>query len=77
MLTCREIAELVTDYLEGRMGLGDRMRFRMHVAMCKPCRRYVEQMRQTIAALGQLPPDTDMPPELIDHFRAWRSPNAG
>jgi predicted anti-sigma-YlaC factor YlaD len=70
MLTCNEVTELVTDYLEGRMGLADRMRFQMHVGMCKHCRAYLRQMRATVAALGQMPEDTEMPEDVRDELRA-------
>lgn len=75
MLTCQELTELVTDYLEGRLNLGERLRFRMHIAMCSDCRRYLDQMEQTVAATGALG-DAEIPPEIQDHllvaFRDWR-----
>lgn len=75
MLTCQQITELVTDYVEGRMSFGDRMRFQMHVGMCKHCRAYLRQMKATVAALGKLPEDTEMPDEVRDEltkrFAAW------
>jgi len=52
--TCREVVELVTDYLEGEMPPGDRERFEMHLATCEPCVTYVEQIRLTIGAVGAL-----------------------
>lgn len=55
MPTCRDLTELVTDYLEGRMGLAERVRFRWHLGMCLSCHAYVRQMRRTIALLGELP----------------------
>jgi anti-sigma factor RsiW len=68
MLSCKEITELVTDYLEGRLGLADRMRFQMHLGMCKHCRAYLRQMKATIATLGKLP-DEPMPDEVRDEMR--------
>jgi predicted anti-sigma-YlaC factor YlaD len=69
MLTCKEITELVTDYLEGRMSLADRMRFQMHLGMCKHCRAYLRQMKATVAILGQLPEDAQMPEDVRDELR--------
>ena len=69
MLTCKELTALVTDFLEGRMGLADRMRFQMHVGMCKHCRAYLKQMKATVAALGQMPDDAEMPAEVSDELR--------
>lgn len=54
MLTCRQLTELVTDYLEDRLSFMDRLRFRLHVGMCRHCRAYLDQMKQTIRTLGKL-----------------------
>jgi anti-sigma factor RsiW len=75
MMTCREMVELVTDYLEGRMYGATRERFEAHVAVCDACTLYIEQMRQTIVALGHIPADTISPEaeeELLAAFRTWR-----
>ena len=47
MLTCKEITELVTDYAEGNLSFMDRVRFQMHIGMCRNCRRYVRQVKAT------------------------------
>jgi predicted anti-sigma-YlaC factor YlaD len=52
MLTCRELTELITDYLEDRRSFGQRLRFEMHLGLCGDCRAYLRQMKQTIATLG-------------------------
>ena len=51
-LACRELVELVTDYLEGALSPGDRARFEAHIAGCEGCTHYVEQIRATIAISG-------------------------
>jgi predicted anti-sigma-YlaC factor YlaD len=75
MLTCRDITELVTDYVEGRMALWTRVRFRMHLGMCKHCRAYLRQVRTTVAVTGAMPTEP-MPPEVRDElmarFRDWQ-----
>ena len=75
MLTCQEITELVTDYLEGVMSAEERLRFDMHVGLCRHCRAYLNQMRDTTALLGQLSdepvPDSVMS-ELRERFREWK-----
>jgi anti-sigma factor RsiW len=75
MLTCREITELVTDYAEGNLSFMDRVRFQMHIGMCRNCRRYVRQVKATAAALGmlpapELPPDLEQ--ELMRRFESWK-----
>lgn len=75
MLTCRELTEVITDYLEGRMSFMDRVRFRAHVGMCRSCRTYLDQMKQTVRTLGKLPLET-IPPhvqdQLLAQFRNWK-----
>jgi predicted anti-sigma-YlaC factor YlaD len=75
MLTCRELTELVTDYLERRLSLADRLRFEMHLGMCSHCRAYLRQMKQTIRTLGTIGeqdiPD-DMSQRLLARFREWK-----
>ena len=75
MLTCREMVELVTDYLEGRLDDADRQRFEAHIAECDGCTLYIEQMRMTITALGHIPAESisqEAEEELLAAFRTWR-----
>jgi anti-sigma factor RsiW len=76
-LSCAEVVELVTDYLEGRLSPEERRRFDEHVTGCDGCVAYLEQMRATIATAGRLRA-TDFPPELEERllrsFRDRRSP---
>ena len=48
-LTCRELVELVTDYLEDALPAHERARFEAHLDECDACAAYVEQMRTTVA----------------------------
>jgi predicted anti-sigma-YlaC factor YlaD len=76
MLTCRQMTELVTDYLERRMIWWDRVRFQMHLGMCRHCREYVRQMKETIQAAGRVgiePPTSSVEEELLKRFRDWKS----
>jgi anti-sigma factor RsiW len=73
-LTCRELVELVTDYLEDRLARQDRARFEVHLAECEYCATYVEQMGQTIRTLGRLPEESLSPEArdaLLEAFRHW------
>jgi anti-sigma factor RsiW len=56
-VTCREMVELVTAYLEGHLPTEQRGRFEEHLAICEGCQAYVEEMRDTLRALGRLPED--------------------
>jgi len=74
-MTCRELVELVTDFLEGRLPERDRTRFEAHLAECPHCVDYLGQMRQTVEALGRLATEAIDPTreaELLEAFRGWR-----
>ena len=73
-MPCRELVELVTDYLEDRLSPDDRSRFEEHLVQCEACRAYLEQFRQTIRALGRLPEESlsqDARTALLAAFRDW------
>lgn len=78
-LTCKELVELVTDYVEAVLPPEERDRFERHLNACEGCRRYIEQMRQTITLTGALTAH-DVSPQagrkLLDVFRDWKT-NAG
>jgi predicted anti-sigma-YlaC factor YlaD len=75
-LTCKELVEVVTDYLEGRMPPKERLLFEEHVAFCSWCQTYLDQMRETVRLTGMLTED-DLSPEtrdaLLDVFRNWNA----
>jgi predicted anti-sigma-YlaC factor YlaD len=73
-LSCQELVELVTDYVEGAMPADLSERFDEHIARCKGCTRYLEQMRLTIQLTGRLTPEALTPEAertLIEAFRSW------
>lgn len=55
---CRELVELLTDYLEGALPADDVAAVEAHLATCPHCERYLRQMRATIAAIGGVPVET-------------------
>ncbi|MHA6296829.1 anti-sigma factor family protein [Devosia sp. CAU 1758] len=72
MLSCRELSETATDYLEGTLTLRQRVGVRMHLLMCKHCRAYVDQLAKTVALLksAQTGRDSIEPdPRVIEVFR--------
>jgi anti-sigma factor RsiW len=75
-LSCQELVELVTSYLDGSFSAPDRARFEEHIAVCDGCTNYLEQMRTTIRVTGMLTPEQLSPEassELLQAFRSWRS----
>jgi anti-sigma factor RsiW len=79
-LTCQELVELVTEYLEGALPPEERSRFDTHLARCRGCRASLRQMQQTIRLAGRLTED-DLPEgtkqRLLHAFRVWKSGTAG
>ena len=74
-LTCQELTEVLTEYLEGVMSPEDVARFEAHLAVCDGCVTYVEQMRQTIRTVHALRPadvEATVPDDLLAAFRAWQ-----
>lgn len=74
-MNCKELVELVTDYLEGRLSRSDRERFEAHLAECEGCANHLDQMRRTISTVGFLPTDSltpEMEKTLLGAFRRWR-----
>jgi anti-sigma factor RsiW len=75
-MSCRELVELVTAYLEGALSLEDRLRFEAHIENCDGCTAYLEQIRQTIALTGRLR-EEDIAPEALSEllrvFHSWHA----
>jgi predicted anti-sigma-YlaC factor YlaD len=74
-ITCREVVEIVNDYLEDALSPADRTRFEEHVAGCEGCTNYLAQMRETVRLTGSLTEERvpeDQRRELLDAFRDWR-----
>jgi anti-sigma factor RsiW len=73
-LTCSELVELVTDYLDGALSPADRARFEEHVLTCPPCRSHITQLRRTVDVLGRLTPEAlpaEIESDLVKAFRGW------
>jgi hypothetical protein len=74
-MTCQELVELVTEYLEGSLTPRDRFRFEGHLPRCQGCADYLDQMRATIRASGQLREESLDPnarDALLELFLDWK-----
>jgi anti-sigma factor RsiW len=81
---CQMLVELVTDWLEGALPDDTRQELELHVATCSGCLAYIEQIKDTQAALGRLdtvetasPPPESTKAELLAIFRARRGSHRG
>jgi len=75
-MTCQELVELVTEYLEDTLAPSERVRFDAHLSTCPGCTAYIEQMRTTIRVLGKLSEESVSEAarrELLATFRTWKA----
>jgi anti-sigma factor RsiW len=73
-MTCAELVELVTAYLDGALDPETEQRFVEHLALCDGCAIYVDQMRRTIAEVGKVQPESlsdETRDRLLDAFRTF------
>jgi len=75
VITCKELVELVTDYLEGTLSGETRAQMERHVAGCDGCTKYLEQMRRTIQLTGNVREEdlsAAQREDLLRLFRDWK-----
>jgi len=75
-ITCRELVELVTSYLEGALPETERVLFEQHLVICRGCSTHLEQIRTTQRALGEVGAariDPAARARLLAAFREWKS----
>ncbi len=75
-MTCIEVVELMTEYLEGSLSAADRARFEQHMTGCDGCRAYLAQLKTARMLLGRSaiePVPEPMKAELMNAFRNWKS----
>lgn len=54
MMSCREVAAKTSDYINNDVSWRDRIEIRVHLLMCRLCRRYVSQVAGTVRLLRSL-----------------------
>ena len=74
-LSCQEVVELVTEYLDGALTAERASLFEQHLNFCDGCIWYVDQIRTTVDAIGEVR-EADISPEaksqLMTAFRDWK-----
>jgi hypothetical protein len=74
-MTCAEMVEVVTDYIENAVPTSERTRVDAHLEGCAGCTNYLSQMRTTIRLTGSLTETTvsgGTVEALMDTFRDLR-----
>jgi anti-sigma factor RsiW len=76
-VTCQEVVELVSDYLDQALPPEEASLFEQHVNFCDGCDWYLDQMRSTVQTVGRIS-EQDVPDEtrekLLAAFRGWKRP---
>jgi anti-sigma factor RsiW len=75
-VTCKEVVELMTDYLDGVLSARDRARFEVHMSGCDGCRAYLSELRTARMLMGRVagePVPEPLKGELMSAFRSWKS----
>jgi anti-sigma factor RsiW len=78
-VSCQELVELVTAYLDGSLSDPERDAFEEHLALCQGCETYLDQFRRTVDLVGELSAESLPAPardRLLTAFRNWQ-PHAG
>ena len=55
MLSCKEVTRLVSQGLDRRLGFAERVRLRVHLAICDGCSTFTKQVgfiRKAVRTLG-------------------------
>ncbi len=73
---CKELLELLSDYLDGELDPGACAEVDAHMDECDRCREFVESLRRTVAliqrAFGRPLPD-DVRRDVLDAYSRLRS----
>jgi mycothiol system anti-sigma-R factor len=75
-VTCREVVELMTEYLDGALSAADRARFDQHIQGCDGCRAYLAELRTARMLMGSIasePVPEALKAELMNAFRNWKA----
>lgn len=65
---CREVVQVLTDYLEGALPVEDRVALEQHLLICQGCTGFLAQLRTSIALTGALHQE-EVPPGVLDAVR--------
>ena len=75
-LSCQEMTEVVTDYLDEALPPDEQQRYERHLSYCAGCSTYLDQMRETIRQTSTVAREETLTPtlreEIVAKFRAWK-----
>jgi anti-sigma factor RsiW len=75
-MTCKQIVELMTDYLDGFLSPSLHARFEQHISGCDGCSAYLTQLKTARMLIGRTatePVPEPLKAELMNAFRNWKA----
>lgn len=73
MLSCKDVTDEANAYIDDELPFMKRLSVRMHLFICKNCRRYMNQLNVTIQTLGRMnksePVSEQLNQELVKCFK--------
>jgi anti-sigma factor RsiW len=75
-ISCREVVELVTAYLDGALSAEEHARMEAHLQACPYCVEYVDQIRMTARVAAVATAELELRPDraaLLDAFKEFRT----
>jgi len=69
-IECRQLVEMVTDYLAGDLDPVDHAAIEHHLALCDDCPAYVRQVRVMLELTRSLGSGEEAPPAFVDELAA-------
>lgn len=74
-LTCKDVTDLITDYMSDALTAEFKLRFEQHLYACTWCMTYLEQMQQTVRWIKEpAPPAVSAETEarMKELFQRWK-----
>ena len=79
MLTCEEVDGFLYDFHEGHLSNIERLKFTLHLSMCRECKTYVREYKNTIrisqTGFIKADPVENVPEELMEAILKSRNKN--
>ena len=75
MLSCKDIAHLASEINDKSLPWWRRLSAKLHLAMCKTCKRFVDQVKTVSDTCNKIPRESapsDMRDQLTNEFRKNR-----
>ncbi len=70
MMNCKEVVDLLSDYLANELPKEDVAGIRSHLAGCPNCMAFLDSLNTTVKLTHNLN-EEDIPPEVVDRLHAF------